>query len=56
MLINDLKKWLNDCIETAESRGLSNAEILFVFAEVLRQISIKVVLEQKRDQTKQENS
>ncbi len=55
MLINDFKKWLNDCIETAESRGLSKAEILFVFTEVLQQIALRVVLEQKKDQTRQEN-
>jgi len=45
---NELKKWLNDCIESAKSKGLSDTEILLVFLEVLGPLVLKAVIEQDR--------
>jgi hypothetical protein len=45
---NELKKWLNDCIESAKSKGLSDTKILLVFLEVLGPLVLKAVIEQDR--------
>ncbi|MDD2672719.1 MAG: hypothetical protein PHW43_09945 [Syntrophales bacterium] len=45
MMPNELKKWLNDCIETARSKNMTEAEIIFAFTEVLRELALKSVIE-----------
>jgi len=49
---NEFKRWLNDCIETARKKGLSDTEILFVFLEVLGPLLLKAIVEQDRIKTR----